>query len=139
MKAYPSNAVFVYDQLADVYADMKQNDKAIELYRKCIEIKPDVKSFYVNLSAILVYSSSFNEIIELTTKAIELNPHSEDNDLAYQLKGMALSQLKRGDEAIKCLDIAIQMNPLNPLVYGYKGRIISNFKIIFNILLNVRV
>jgi len=101
---------------------MNENEKAIESYRKCIEIKPNEPSFYVNLSALLVYSLSFDEIIKLTTKAIELDPLSEDNDLAYQLKGMSLSQLKRDDEAIKCLDISIQMNPLNPLAYGYKGK-----------------
>jgi tetratricopeptide (TPR) repeat protein len=81
-----------------------------------------------NVKSFESYSLSIDEIMKNTTKAIESYAIlSEDNDLAYQLTGMSLSQLKKDDEAIKCLDIPIQMNPLNPLAYGYKGKIIFVF------------
>jgi len=81
-----------YRQLAIFYTLVKQDyEKAIELFKKAIEINPNDYKAYVRFGVTLRFNKNIEEAIKLYKKAIEINP---DFSLAYN----NLSSTKKRDK-----------------------------------------
>jgi tetratricopeptide (TPR) repeat protein len=71
----------------------------------------------------LFEKGDFEGAIDCYSKALELYPRDPD---LWNVKGMALSKLKRYDEAIKCYDIALEHYPRETIVWINKGVALNN-------------
>ncbi|MCK5029418.1 MAG: tetratricopeptide repeat protein [Bacteroidales bacterium] len=67
----PNNAFF-YSGKAMVYDKLGQPEEAIKMYKKSIEINPDLVEAYFNLGVIY-----FNEGVELSDKAVEIKDNNK--------------------------------------------------------------
>ena len=65
----------------------------------------------------------FGGAIECYTKALGLFPRDPD---LWNVKGLALSKLKRYDEAIKSYDVALEHYPRETVVWNNKGVALDN-------------
>ncbi len=74
----------IYGQLAEAYANLAKtapaaekpaaNDKAIENFKKAIELKPDDASYYNNFALTLARANKFTEAQEALNKAATIDP-----------------------------------------------------------------
>jgi tetratricopeptide (TPR) repeat protein len=124
LKYAPEDARIYYN-LGFAYLDRKgDRKKAIALYRKAIEIKPDYERAYSSLGSIYDAMGKKEDAMEMFKKAIEANPRYADG---YYNLGTVYSQLGRKEEAIELLSKAIEINPIyvkayNNLANIYKDR-----------------
>ena len=88
--------------------DLGKFEKAENLLRKAIEIRPDISSTYLNLAAILRNLRKLEEAENFLRKAIEIKP---DFAIAYLNLGNTLKDLGKLEEAEKILRKAITLNP----------------------------
>ena len=71
----------------------------------------------------LFEKGDFEGAIECYSKALELFPRDPD---LWNIKGLALSELKRYDEAIKSYDVALEHYPRETIVWINKGVTLNN-------------
>jgi superkiller protein 3 len=96
-------------------------EEAVKTYDKAIELEPSNATFYIskvpglNMLALLTKNQSkFNESLQAIDKALEIDPK---NPRAWELKGNALSQMKRYNESLEAYERGIQN------IGNYKGEI----------------
>ena len=70
---------------------------AVQLYKKSLLLSPN-EIIYYNIGLALYYSGKYNEVLEYTTSGINANKEYLNT---YNLKGLALIQLERYDDAIQ--------------------------------------
>jgi tetratricopeptide (TPR) repeat protein len=73
-------------------------------------------------------SQKYQEALDISNKALRLNSH---NDMAYNSKGLAPTELKRYDDAIECFDKALEINRYSASAWMHKGNafdILGNHK-----------
>ena len=87
-------------------------DDAVKAYDKAIELEPNNATFYIskvpglNMLAILTKNQSkYNESLQAIDKALGIDPK---NPRAWELKGKALSQMKRYNESLESYERGIQ-------------------------------
>ncbi len=97
-------------------------EKAIEHYRKAIQINPNSSEALNNLGLALADEGRFEEAIENYQKAIQINPNSSE---ALDHLGHALAEEGRFDEAIKNYYRAIQINPNSPEALDHLGHALA--------------
>jgi tetratricopeptide (TPR) repeat protein len=103
------------DELYKKGRDLDRNgsyEEAVKAYDRAIELEPSNATFYIskvpglNMLAILTNNQSkFNESLQAIDKALEIDPK---NPRAWELKGNALSQMKRYNESLEAYDRGIQ-------------------------------
>jgi tetratricopeptide (TPR) repeat protein len=86
-------------------------DDAVKAYDRAIELEPSNATFYIskvpglNLLALLTNNQSkHNESLQAIDKALEIDPK---NPKAWELKGNALSQMKRYNESLEAYERGI--------------------------------
>jgi tetratricopeptide (TPR) repeat protein len=94
--------------LAVAYHEKGQTEKAIEHFRRALEIQPDRALTYYNLAASQKKAGRADEAIQSYEKAIELKP-----DFAEAYNNLAILRAARGDfqEATDLLERAVQLKP----------------------------
>jgi len=94
----------------DLGAALSQNDvdKAIVLYQKALEIKPDYASARYNLGNALITKGQTNEAIIQYRMGLEVEP---DDAKAHNNLGMALASQGKVDEAIVQYKAALKIQP----------------------------
>ena len=65
----------------------------------------------------------YDEALECSNKALEINPK---NEWAWLVKGLVLNGLKRYDEALECSNKALELDPNNDLILNNKAWALSN-------------
>lgn len=80
-------------------------------FARSLELVPDRVSTLNNLSAVKIRLKKFSEGEDLAKKTISLQDHSSE---AWSNLGMALTGMKRHDEALPAYDRAFSYNPANP-------------------------
>ena len=99
-----------------------EGDYAINCYKKALEINPkDFETFY-NMGNILSDLDRLEEAIESYNTAIKLA--SEVKFASPKMmgnKGLVLARMKRYKEALQIMDIAIEIDPIKPLLWFVKG------------------
>ncbi len=95
-------------ELAREYHLHGSADKAIEEYRKVLELDPKFPEAHYNIGVILYYQGRIDDAIEEFLKEVEVNPLF--SDVHYNL---ALAYYKKGelDNAIKELSETLRLNP----------------------------
>ena len=81
---------------------------APNLYRKALEIDPNLKEAWNNLADLYNSLGMFEEALRCADKALEIDPYYVSTLIN---KGIALAQLGKLTEAIYCFDKAISINP----------------------------
>ena len=107
-----------YFMLGYNYSDNGEYDKAIESYKKAIEINPKKDDAYYNMGISYDDNGEYDKAIESYKKAIEINPKK---DKTYYNMGIAYSENKQYDKAIESYKKAIEINPKKDDAYYNMG------------------
>ncbi len=100
-----------HDNLATVLAEKKQYKEALTEYLTALRLEPESATAHYNLACFL--STHAGEMsVEQYKEAIELDPDYAD---AHLNLGMTYADLERRDEAKKELQIAINIDPQDPV------------------------
>ncbi len=97
-----------YSGLAAIAKSRGDNEKAVQYYRKSLEIDPSLPNVRAELAETLMSLNRMPEAAELLEQERRTAPTSLE--AAYQL-GQAYSQLKEYDKAIKGYEAAIAIDP----------------------------
>ena len=100
------------------YYKKKEYHRAIDCYRKAIQINPRYSESYTNLGVALRSINKTEEAIDCYRKAIQIN---SQNSESYNNLGVALYETNKTEEAIDCFRKAIQINPKDAAVYNNMG------------------
>jgi tetratricopeptide (TPR) repeat protein len=98
--------------LGQVYAQINNYEKALNSFRKVIEINSSYSPAYMALGDIYFQTRNEEKSVLSYRKVIELNPKSPD---AYQRLALILAeQPKSHDEAFKMATKSVELAPKNP-------------------------
>jgi tetratricopeptide (TPR) repeat protein len=116
---FPQNyyALFV---LGSAYPIRDEDEKAIESYKRAIEIDKNLPDAYVGLGAIYAENEQIDEAAGYYKKAIEVNPSYV---AAYLNLGALYEYDDQNDKAIASYEKAIEINPRIPRLYIALGRL----------------
>ncbi len=107
-----------YNNRGLAYSELKQYDRAIENYRKAIELNPKYAEAYSNRGLAYSELKQYDRAIEDYGKAIKLNP---DLPEAYNNRGLAYYELKQYERAIENYGKALELNPDDAVAYNNRG------------------
>lgn len=88
----------------------KDFEKAIEFFKKAIELTPEDHTLYGNTSAAYLNANNPEEALNYSEKCIEVKP---DWSKGYQRKGQALVALKKEEEAKEVFNKGLEIDPAN--------------------------
>lgn len=104
------NTVHTYFNSGINFYRQREIAKAIQSYKKVIELDPGYVEAYNNLGIIYQDIGDFDKASELYQKAIEINPQYEK---AYNNLGILYLITNRYDESLSAFQNAIEINPHN--------------------------
>ncbi len=114
-----------YNNMGNVYNDLKDYQQAISAYKKAIEIKPDNSAAYNNMGIAYDDLTDYKQAINAYKKAIEIKSDYSD---AYYNMGDAYNNLKEFRQAISAYKKAIGINPDHSAAYYNMGNIYYDLK-----------
>ncbi|WP_447984521.1 tetratricopeptide repeat protein [Nitrospira sp. Nam74] len=94
--------------MAGIYAKAGQNEKALRMYDRAIELDRDQSEAYFSKGVLLVNLKRVDEAERAFEQGIE---RSKDSPIGYYYLGRIEIEAKQFDRAIRHLDQAIQINP----------------------------
>ena len=97
--------------------------KAIESFKKSIEISSDNPDAYRELATVYKHKGNYTKSIELFKKSISLNP---DSDQSYYGLGVIYHDQGNYNKAIALYKKVVELNPKNPNCYFNLGMIYHN-------------
>ena len=103
----------------------KNNEEAVEKFKKAIDLKPDFIEAYFNWGYSLNKLGKYEKAAEKFKKAIELNP---DFSAAYFNWGISLGGLNKYEESGEKFKKAIELKPNYPDAYLNWGISLDEFK-----------
>jgi len=109
-----------YHNMGVAYAEKQEYDKAMEYYRKAIELKPDYAETYLNLGIIHHQRHEYDIAMEYYSKAIELEPKLA---MAYNNAGDIYNQKQEYDKAMEYFKKALELKPDLAMAYYNVGNI----------------
>ncbi len=121
-----------YVEKADKFSILGKYKKAIKCIDKAIKLAPNkLSELYDIKGEIYLNSGEYDEALIWHKKSIELKPdfHVESSKyssaMVFNDKSKYLLNQKKFDEALKCIDIAIEFYPDEPYFYSNKGEVLS--------------
>ena len=102
------NILTGYSYLGYSYDKLEKYQKAIDAYKKAIEIKPDLHYAYFNMGPAYFKLEKYQKAIDTFKKVIEIKP---DFHKAYSGMGMTYRKLKKYQKAIDAYKKAIEIKP----------------------------
>ena len=119
--AITSNNYIAHHNLAYAYEKERQYDKAIEMYERTLDIKPDYVTGHNNLGLLIAGRDPDAGVYHLR-RAVELKPNSS---LLRSNLGLALANNGLLDEAIAELERAVQIDPRDAQAHVNLGRVLA--------------
>lgn len=98
----------VYSRLGEIFSKSGVRDKAMEYYKKAIQLKPHIAISYNKLGYLLNAQGNYEEAIEQYHQAIKLAPNYA---YAHNGSGDAFLGLEQYNKAIKSFQKAIEIDP----------------------------
>ena len=95
-----------------------ENEEALSLYTRLIEMYPKDAEYYDRRSTILHWMKRYSEAVEDDTRAIELDP---GNGKYYYSRGVTLHEMGEYERALADKTKAIELDPSNALYYQQRG------------------
>lgn len=123
----PTKSSAYYNKGLD-YVASKDFEKAIDEFKKAIELDPNYAEAYYQLGVIYGNSDDLQQAFSLLNKAIEIKPDLAD---AYYSRALVHGKTDDFDQAITDFNKAIELDPNYELAYFYRGvayRELGNFK-----------
>lgn len=123
----PNFALAYYNKGLD-YVASKDFEKAINEFKKAIELDPNYAEAYYQLGVIYGNSGDLQQAFSLLNKAIEIKPDLAD---AYYNRALVHGKTDDFDQAITDFNKAIELDPTYELAYFYRGvayRELGNFR-----------
>jgi tetratricopeptide (TPR) repeat protein len=112
------NFAEAYNNRGVAYDELNQHERAIEDYRKAIELNPNYAGAYSNRGVAYDELNQHERAIEDYNNAIELNPNYAE---AYYNRGNAYAELNQQERAIEDYRKAIELNPNDAKAYSNRG------------------
>ncbi len=116
-----------YNNLGYYFSNKNEPERAIEFYKKALEIKPNYEDAHNNMGFCLAAEGKYKEAINEYIKALSINKKLTE---AHNNLGNALSNIGEIDAAIHEYQIAIEENPKHSdahnnlgIALAMKGRI----------------
>ena len=120
--------------IAGAYQGLKQEENALEYYKKAFETSPKNSDIAYSIGAIYANNQDYNEAKKYFQKSAELNPFNtmakegiaDMNEVISQnsvVDAVKLLDEKDYEKALSLLNQALTNNPNNPDAYYYKGAI----------------
>jgi len=99
---------YFYENLAKVYLEREDTEKAIKLYSELLKYMPDNFNYTFNIASAYKLSGDTDNAIKMYEKAIALVP---SNPLPYYNLGLIYTNLSMPQKAVECYKKAIEFNP----------------------------
>ena len=96
--------------LGRIALDEEQLERALECYAQVLAVAPDEPDYLINAAEINRRAGHLGRALELSERALALRPR---DGRAWQVRGSALEELDRLDEALDCLRHHIEFKPGN--------------------------
>ena len=90
------------------YTDIEDYERAVECYKKAVEIDPKDDRVWYNLVFTYDKLKNYEKAIECCKKVVEINPNHYD---AWHFMGLLYEELKNYKEQLKCYKKVIAINP----------------------------
>jgi tetratricopeptide (TPR) repeat protein len=97
-----------YVNIGTIYKDQGQSDEAIAWYRKALAINPQYARGHLNIGNIYFSRQEYVQAIHHFARGIEVD---SDSALLFNSLGAALTKLGRLDEAARCFQTALRIDP----------------------------
>jgi len=107
-----------YNNRGRAYGNRGEYDKAMNDFRRAIDLNPRCAEAYYNLGLVLALKGDNDRAIENYDQALKLYPNYA---AAYNNRGLVLANKKEFDRAIKDYGQALQITPKSPDVYYNRG------------------
>ncbi len=108
--ALDSREVQAWSLLARMALDDKQLQQALDCYAHILALQPDEPDYLVDAGEINRRAGHMARALELSERALQLRPRDAR---AWQVRGSALEELDRLDEALDCLRHELELKPGN--------------------------
>jgi len=129
----PQNADTILG-IAGAYQGLKQEDKALEYYKKAFAIAPKNSDIAYSIGALYANAQNWEEAKKYFAKSAELNPNNtmakeglaDMNDVLSQnnvVEAAKLLETQDFNGALKYLNQALTENPKNPDAYFYRASV----------------
>ena len=99
---------YFFENLAKVYLEIEDGEKAVELYLELLKIKPDYFDYLFNLASAYKLVKNYEKAIETYKKAGEVNP---DNPDTFFNLGLIYDNLGEPANAIIYYKKALEITP----------------------------
>jgi adenylate cyclase len=99
----------IYLTRSILYLSQRQHQAALEAAQRTVEVHPNYADGQATLAFIQSYSGKLDEALESLDRAMQINPQGTGVYLA--IKGRILFLMRRYDEAIRVLEVALDRNP----------------------------
>lgn len=101
--------------LATCYANLGEYAASLSLYKKCLALNYDSPHLHYNIGCLHDALGNHQSALDSYDKVIQLDPYFS---FAHVNKAYGLIELKKYDQAIKCFNQAIKINPNIDWVIG---------------------
>ena len=108
------------NNIAVIFTNLKEYQKAKECYQKAIEINPSYQAAHNNLGTIFTNLKEYHKAKKCHEKAIEINPNYSD---AHYKLGIVFKELREHQKAKDCYQKAIEINPNYQAAHNNLGNI----------------
>ena len=112
-----------FNNLGNVLSEQNNTDKAIEVYKKAIMLKPNFADAYYNLGSLFAKQDKFDQAIKAYKNSILINP---DYAEAYCNLGLAYRNIGEFNKAIEASKKSISINSNIPLTHNNVGIILQD-------------
>ncbi len=115
----------IYASMSEAYLQQNQDDNALAVISKAIELKQNFADAYVIRSSIYLRKEKYLQALKDINKAIEINPEESS---FYINQGLILRRQGRLREALKQYNKSIQLNPGIAMAYNNRGYVYRQMK-----------
>lgn len=104
----------------DVYAEMKNYDRALADFDKAVTLNPHNDRAWANRGRVFAITGDYRQALADMEKAVTLDPGNAEN---YLNRGIAIHKSGNNDAALRDFDTALQINPGMAEAFAERGNV----------------